>query len=81
MRSITLDGVTFRWDGQELLVTTANSQKRLTGSSAATLLDFLLVIQQDLYTAEQGARVANVGVATTDICEWKGERGATAPTH
>ena len=53
MNSITLDGVTFRWDGQELLVTTATSQKRLTGSSAATLLDFLMAIQQDLYTAEQ----------------------------
>ena len=51
--SVTLDGVTFRWDGEELLVTTATSQKRVTGSSAATLLDFLLAIQQDLYTAEQ----------------------------
>ena len=51
--SVTLDGVTFRWDGEELLVTTATSQKRLTGSSAATLLDFLLTLQQDLYSAEQ----------------------------
>jgi len=53
MSSITLDGVTFRWDGQELLVTTATSQKRLMGSSAARLLDFLLAIQQCLYAAEQ----------------------------
>ena len=51
--SITLDGVTFRWDGDALLVTTATSQKRLTGSSAARLLDFLQLIQQDLYAAEQ----------------------------
>jgi len=49
MNSITLDGVTFRWDGQDLLVTTATSQKRLTGSSALQLSDFLLSIQQDLY--------------------------------
>jgi len=47
MNSITLDGVTFRWDGQELLVTTATSQKRLTGASALQLSDFLLSIQQD----------------------------------
>jgi len=51
--NIALDGVTFRWDGEELLITTATDQKRLTGSSAAKLLDFLLAIQQDLYTAEQ----------------------------
>ncbi len=53
MNSITLDGVTFRWDGQEVLVTTAASQQRITGGNAARLLDFLQVIQQDLYTAEQ----------------------------
>ena len=53
MNSITLDGVTFRWDGQDLLVTTATSQKRLTGSSALQLSDFLLSIQQDLYRVEQ----------------------------
>lgn len=53
MNSITLDGVTFRWDEQELLVTTATSQKCLTGTSALQLSDFLLSIQQDLYTVEQ----------------------------
>ena len=53
MNSITLDGVTFRWDGQELLITTATSQKRLTGTSALQLSDFLLSIQQDLYLVEQ----------------------------
>ncbi len=51
--SITLDGVTFRWDGQELLVTTAAGQQRLTGSSAARLVDFLLSIQHDLSVAAQ----------------------------
>ena len=53
MKSITLDGVTFRWDGQELLMTTATSQKRVTGTSAFQLSDFLLSIQQDLYLVEQ----------------------------
>ena len=51
--TLALDGVTFRWDGEELLLITATDQKRLTGSSAARLLDFLMAIQQDLYTAEQ----------------------------
>lgn len=51
--SITLDSVTFRWDGQELPVTMATSQKRLTGSSAVKLLDFLLALQRYLYIAEQ----------------------------
>ncbi len=53
MNSMTLDGVTFRWDGQELLVTTTTSQKRLTGTNALQLSDFLLSIQQDLYRVEQ----------------------------
>ncbi len=53
MNSITLDGVTFRWDWQELLVTTATSQKRLPGTNALQLSDFLLSIQQDLYAVEQ----------------------------
>ena len=51
--TLALDGVTFRWDGEELLLITATDQKRLTGSSAARLLDFLMAIQQDLYSAEQ----------------------------
>ena len=51
--TLALDGVTFRWDGEELLLPTATNQQRLTGSSAARLLDFLASIQQDLYTAEQ----------------------------
>jgi len=51
--TLALDGVTFRWDGEELLLITATDQKRLTGSSAVKLLDFLMAIQQDLYTAEQ----------------------------
>ena len=51
--SITLDGVTFRWDGQDLLVTTATSQKHLTGTSALQLSGFLVSIQQDLYLVEQ----------------------------
>jgi len=51
--SITFDSVTFRWDGQELPVTMATSQKRLTGSSAVKLLDFLLALQQDLYLVDQ----------------------------
>ena len=51
--SITLDGITFCWDGETLLVTTAAGQHRLTGGSATKLLDFLLSIQQDLYAAEQ----------------------------
>ncbi len=53
MNSITLDGVTFRWDGQDLLVTTATSQKRVTGTNALQLSDFLLSIQQDLYAVDQ----------------------------
>jgi len=36
-----------------LLVTTATSQKRLTGTSALQLSNFLLSIQQDLYRVEQ----------------------------
>lgn len=35
--SSTLDGITSRWDGQELLVTTAAGQQRITGGSAANL--------------------------------------------
>lgn len=55
MNSITLDGVTFRWDEekQALLITTPADQKALTGSSAAQLLDFLLSMQQEIYAAEQ----------------------------
>ena len=39
------------------LVTTATNQKRLTGRNALQLLDFLLLIQQDLYAVEQARDV------------------------
>ncbi len=52
MESITLQGVTFRWNGEELLITTSTGQQSLSGSDAAQLLDFLQYRQQQLYAAE-----------------------------
>jgi hypothetical protein len=54
MESITLQGITFRWNGDELLITTSTGQQSLSGSDAAQLLDFLQYRQQQLYAAEQG---------------------------
>jgi len=45
------------WARDEIHGTTATDQKHLTGSSAARLLDFLVSIQHDLYTAEQAREV------------------------
>jgi hypothetical protein len=53
MHSITLHGVTFRWNNEELIITTSSGQERLSGDDAALLLDFLQHHQQDLYSAEQ----------------------------
>jgi hypothetical protein len=53
MSSITLHGVTFRWNNEELVITTSAGQERLSGDDAALLLDFLQRHQQDLYGAEQ----------------------------
>jgi hypothetical protein len=53
MSGITLHGVTFRWDGDELIITTSTGQERLSGDDAALLLDFLQRHQQALYGAEQ----------------------------
>lgn len=51
--SITLHGITFRWNNDELIITTRSGQERLSGDDAAQLLDFLMHRQQDLYGAEQ----------------------------
>jgi hypothetical protein len=51
--SITLHGVTFRWNNEELVITTPSGQERLSGDDAALLLDFFQHRQQDLYGAEQ----------------------------
>jgi len=75
MNSITLDGVTFRWDGQDLLVTTAASQKRLTGRhECAPAFGLLVVDSARPLLGRAGARFACMGPATTTISEWAGER-------
>ena len=53
MESITLGGVTFRWNGDDLILTTRAGQELLTGSDAALLLDFLQLHQQEIFSAEQ----------------------------
>ena len=50
---ISLGGVTFRWDNDQLIVTTQGDQRILSGSDAAQLLDFLLGNEQVIYAAEQ----------------------------
>jgi hypothetical protein len=54
MDSITVNGVSFRWSDDQLLITTAHSQDLLSAGSAAQLLDFLLLHQQEIYAGEQG---------------------------
>ncbi len=86
--SITLDGITFRWDGQDVWVTTAASQRRITSGSAARLLDFLLLIQQDLYAVEQACempmwahlprQLVNGGVSEEQLLDWMED--TTIPT-
>lgn len=46
MESITLNGITFRWNDDDLIITTQTGQELLTGSDAALLLDFLQLHQQ-----------------------------------
>jgi hypothetical protein len=53
MQSISLNGVTFRWDQDRLIVTVQGDQRILSGSDAAQLLDFLLSNEQVIYAAEQ----------------------------
>jgi hypothetical protein len=53
MESITVGGVTFRWNGDDLILTTWAGQELLTGSDAALLLDFLQLHQQEIFSAEQ----------------------------
>jgi hypothetical protein len=58
MSSITLHGITFRWNNEELVITTSSGQEQLSGEDAALLLDFLQHHQQDLYGAEQARGLA-----------------------
>jgi hypothetical protein len=53
MSSITLHGITFRWNNEKLVITTSAGQQQLSGEDAAQLLDFLLHHQQDFYATEQ----------------------------
>jgi hypothetical protein len=54
MESINVNGVSFRWHDGQLLITTARGQDCLSATSAAQLLDFLLLHQQEIYAGEQG---------------------------
>jgi hypothetical protein len=54
MDSINVNGVSFRWSDDQLLITTAHGQDCLSATSAAQLLDFLLLHQQEIYAGEQG---------------------------
>jgi hypothetical protein len=54
MDSINVNGVSFRWSDGQLLIMTAHGQDLLSATSAAQLLDFLLVYQQEIYAGEQG---------------------------
>lgn len=54
MESINLNGVSFRWSDGQLLITTARGQDLLSAASAAQLLDFLQLHQQEIYAGEQG---------------------------
>ena len=54
MDSITVNGISFRWSDDHLLITTAHGQDCLSAGSAAQLLDFLLWHQQEIYAGEQG---------------------------
>ncbi len=53
MKSINLNGISFRWNGDQLLITSPHGQDLLSGSDAALLLDFLQAHQQEIYQAEQ----------------------------
>ncbi len=53
MEGINLNGVSFRWSEDRLLITTAHGQDILAGSQVAQLLDFLQVHQQRIYRHEQ----------------------------
>jgi hypothetical protein len=54
MESINLNGVSFRWNDGQLLITTVRGQDLLSATGAAQLLDFLLLHQQEIYAGEQG---------------------------
>lgn len=53
MLCMTLNGVTFRWDEDRLIITTSHDQQVLNGSEAAQLFAWLASHQQAMYAAEQ----------------------------
>ncbi len=54
MEGINLNGISFRWSEDQLLITTAHGQDILVGSQVAQLLDFLQSHQQSIYAGDQG---------------------------
>ncbi len=60
MEGINLNGVSFRWSEDRLLITTSHGQNRLAGQQVAQLLDFLQSHQQRIYAAER----------SRDLPEW-----------
>ena len=54
MESINLNGISFRWSDDQLVMTTAHGQDILSAANAAQLLDFLQLHQQEMYAGEQG---------------------------
>ncbi|SRR6266516_1359406 len=57
MESITVGGLTFRWSGDTLLITTPTGQHLLNGRAAADLLVFLDANRDEIFTVEQAGEV------------------------
>ena len=70
-RRMSLNGVSFRWDQDRLIVTVQGDQHILSGSEAARLLDFLLSYQQPIYAAQQ----------TRELPDWIQELGQEVNGH
>jgi hypothetical protein len=59
MKTINLNGISFRWNGDQLLIPSPHGQDLLSGKDAGLLLDFLQAHQQEIYRAEQGRQLPN----------------------
>jgi len=57
VESITVGGLTFRWSGATLVITTPTGQHILNGHAAADPLTFLDANRDEIFTVEQAGSV------------------------
>ncbi len=80
METINVNGISFRWNGDQLLITTRHGQDLLSGSDAGLLLDFVAVPSTGDLRGRARPTITQLGTIWTTLCSQRGGGRGTPTT-